>query len=399
MFTLVWHNLRRRQGQTLITIVTVGLAVGLTFFAFFLSKGLENGLQSGLDRLGADIIVLPTEAGANLEQTLFTGVPMNIYMPAEVVEKVRQTPGVIQATPQFFAQTLDDSCCSLGQAFRLVGIEQETDFVLKAWLETNLQRDLAENEMILGGDIPAFVGDQAEILNEFFVVAGQLELTGASIDNTIFLPIDKARSLAANSPYTSHLWDRNKGYPEDLVSAVLVKVDHQALGDVVRALHEISNVNIVTASQVFWKTKQQLNWISLILGLAGLLLGLVCFLALFSRFSTIVLERKREVGILRSLGATKLNIFSLVIWEAVLTGIIGGAAGLAAGILAGWQAKSLVQTYTSLPYLTPPLGTIFVLLAGTLGFAVMLGIVASLIPAYRCASLDPVQAITQGELE
>lgn len=399
LFNLVWNNLINRKFHTVVTLIMVAVATAVLFSSIQVVTGMSKGLEVGMDRLGADILLLPKEISTNVEQTLFTGVPMNIYMPARILKEAKKIPGVKQASPQFFSQTLDQSCCSLGQAYRLVGFDQETDFVLRSWLDNHLQRPLAKNELLIGGSIPSFLGDQAAILGRSFTVAGQLQPSGSSVDNTIFLPIDVARTLAAESPYLKQLWVEYKN-PQELVSAVLIKVENpKEVLKVAQRLNKIKDVNVVVASKVLQGTKQQLLLITLlILGFSGIL-WIVCLAALLTRFTTLVMERKTEVGIFRALGARKTDIFKLVVVEAVAISLAGGLIGLVAGAILFWQAKSFLAANTALPFLGTGLGTAVIFALECLLVALLAGIVASAYPAYRCAGLDPARAIVQGELE
>ena len=400
MFNLVWNNLRNRKFHTVVTLIMVAIATAVLFSSIQIVMGMNKGLAVGMDRLGADILLLPKEISTNAEQTLFTGVPMNIYMPNSILKEAEKVPGVKQATPQFFSQTLDESCCSLGKAYRLVGFAQETDFVLRTWLDNNLQRPLGNDEIILGGSIPSFLGDKATILNKTFTVAGQLQPSGSSIDNTIFLPIDAAKTLASESSYLQYLWSGDYKNPQDLISAVLIKIDNpNEAAKVAQRLNEIKDVNVVVAAQVLQNTKQQLRLISrLMLGFSGVL-WIVCLAALLTRFITLVMERKTEVGIFRALGARKSDIFNMVVLEALIASLAGGIAGLIAGTMLTWLAKGYLTNYTTLPFLGLNWDASLLLALVSLLVSLLTGILASAYPAHRCAALDPAGAIVQGELE
>ncbi len=399
LFNLVWNNLVKRKFHTVVTLVMVAVATSVLFSSVQVVTGLSKGLKVGMDRLGADILLLPKEISTNVEQTLFTGVPMNIYMPAKVLAEARQVKGIKQASPQLFSQTLDESCCSLGQAYRLVGFEEETDFVLRSWLDQHLQRPLANDELIIGGNIDSFLGDTATILGKTFTVAGRLQPNGSSIDNTIFLPIDEARALAAESPYLKQLWLEYKN-PQELISAVLIKVENpQDVLKVSEHLNKIPDVNVVLASKVLQGTKQQLQLITwLILGFSGIL-WVVSLAALLARYITLIMERKTEVGIFRALGASKTDIFKMVVLEALVTSLAGGVLGLIAGSVLYWQAKDFLAANTTLPFLGSGLGSSLIFSLECLAVALLVGIAASAYPAYKCAALDPARAIVQGELE
>lgn len=263
---------KRISWTTLLIIVVV---TSVFYVSMQITMGINSGLNQGIDRLGADILLLPKEISANAEQTLFTGIPMNIYMPADVLNQVRKLDGVKEATPQFFTQTLNSSCCSLGESYSLVGFEQNTDFLLTPWMDNTPRQSLTEDEVIVGGNVPAFLGDQVVIQGKNFSVAGQLQRTGSRMDNTIFLPLDRARTLAEENVYLKDLWQESNK-PEQLISAVLIRVDNpQGIREVAKKLNAVPGVNVVMTSQVLQNIKQQLDFMSYYLIGIQFFLGLI----------------------------------------------------------------------------------------------------------------------------
>ena len=79
-------------------------------------------------------MVLPAGASGNASEVLFCAEPVNVYLPADVERTVAGIDGVEQATPQFFTQTANQSCCSVIGVTRVVGIDMKTDFIVGPWL-------------------------------------------------------------------------------------------------------------------------------------------------------------------------------------------------------------------------------------------------------------------------
>lgn len=399
MYRISWHNLLSRKFNTILTLGTVALTTAVIFAATLFTWTVRDGLRVGMDRLGADILVLPERAEIDVNQALFTGAPMNVYMGKDLAQRLRGMPGVARVTAQFFSQTLTQSCCSFPTAFRLVGYDPTTDFVLRPWMESHGLAALGADEIIVGASIPAFLGDQAAILGQALRVAGRLEPSGASLDSTIFMPIDTARRLSAESPYLQYLWQGGRR-PGDLISAVLVKVTEPSqVPQVAEAIGDLGGVKVVVASQVLRSIRAHLSVLLTVLFGLGTLLWLVAVMGLLGRYAALVFERKKEVGILRAIGARREDIFRLVMAEAVATALIGGLGGIGLGGTVFGVAVEVIRGRTTYPLLLPStgrmLGGAFVCLA----FALLTGVMASLYPAGRCAGLDPATAIAQGELE
>ena len=134
MFSLAWKNIIRRLGGSLMTALIAFIAVFVLATSLAVVASLENGLRLSRERLGADIMVLPAGASGNASEVLFCAEPVNVYLPADVERTVAETAGVEQATPQFFTQTVNQSCCSVIGVTRVVGIDMETDFIVGPWL-------------------------------------------------------------------------------------------------------------------------------------------------------------------------------------------------------------------------------------------------------------------------
>jgi putative ABC transport system permease protein len=97
-----------------------------------------------------------------------------------------------------------------------------------------------------------------------------------------------------------------------------------------------------------------------------------------------VLERRSEVGLRRSLGATKSQIRTQFLAEAVLLALVGGAVGVCAGALATAAYATTKGWATTVPTLA---------WAGGLGAAIGIGAIAGLLPALRAARLSPTEAL------
>ncbi|HHY26264.1 MAG TPA: ABC transporter permease [Desulfitobacterium dehalogenans] len=399
MWFLAWENVMRRKGQSILTVLITGLTVLTFVLAFSVLFTLQEGLKLSNDRLGADIIVLPNKSNADAFQTIFTAEPVNIYMNQDITQQIAQVKGIEQLTSQFFTQTLDQSCCSIGGATRLVGYDPATDFILKPWLNEHNLTSLEDNQIIIGGNIPAFLGNQASVLGGVFTVVGNLYPTGSGMDETLFMNINVARQLAQDSPYLLGLWKKES--PEKLISAILIKISEGY--EPAQVAEDINNLGLaveaVATSEVVSSMRSQLLIVTkLILGL-WLAVFFVACLALIGRFSALARERKKEIGLLRAIGVQRTEVFRLILLEAWL---MAGAGGIAGSILGALGVNSILTTLRSSMGL--PMGQwswSSALGSGVLGIfvAFLIGFVGSVYPAWKSSRLDPQEAIARGEVD
>lgn len=127
-----------------------------------------------------------------------------------------------------------------------------------------------------------------------------------------------------------------------------------------------------------------LGGVSIVGVIAAAVSLLVAGLGIFNIMTTAVLERTREIGIRKALGATEASILSQFLIEASLVSFIGGLSGLVLGLVGIWVAQ-LLSTFA----LRPAWSIVFAALL----VSVLVGIVSGLVPALRAARMRPVQAL------
>jgi putative ABC transport system permease protein len=135
--------------------------------------------------------------------------------------------------------------------------------------------------------------------------------------------------------------------------------------------------------------------LDLFLGIFGSLALTVASLGIVNTLVMAILERRREIGIMKALGASDVDIRKLFFAEAGVMGAMGGAVGVAMGWVIGHAINFGTNIYLRRQDF-PPEQIWFVpwwLVAGAIGFAVVVSLVSGIYPASRAARLDPVQAL------
>lgn len=399
MSILPVKNILRRKGQSTMT----ALITAISIFTFVVILGVFETFQQGLAltdaRLGADVMVLPNDGGAPIAyHTIFTGEPQNVYMEERVMESLAQIDGIAAMTPQFFTQTLDQSCCSVGAELRLVGYDSKTDFILAPWFEEQNLQGLTESQLIAGSGAPSFLGGTIMILGHPFQVAGTLYETGSGMDQTLFADIDLARQLAAQSEQLEQYWQGRD--PSTLISSVMIKAEEGVSPeDLVQAIRDSGlDVTATATDTVIQSTRTQVFSIGKIVWLLWGVILLLSVLALWGRFYALARDRRREIGLLRALGCTPGRVFSLILSEALLLAAIGGVIGSLAGAFAAAPILSALQELLSLTSGAWSLGRAMLWAGLGVLLSLVLGAGAAFFPCRSNAALEPIAAIHRGGL-
>ena len=148
--------------------------------------------------------------------------------------------------------------------------------------------------------------------------------------------------------------------------------------------------NVQVQDQAQFRAKQA-SQIDTLLGLITALLGLAILIALFGIVNTLglsILERTREIGLLRAVGMGRRQVRAMIRWEAVIIAVLGAVLGIVVGIFFGWALVTALNSQ-GITSLTIPYGQLlfYVILAG------VFGVLAGVFPARRAAKLNVLQAI------
>ena len=150
------------------------------------------------------------------------------------------------------------------------------------------------------------------------------------------------------------------------------------------------NLAVLSNDELKSEVKDQLNQA---FGIFNALVGVAIFVSLFGVINTLsmsVIERTREIGVLRALGSTRWQIRRTIADESLVIALIGAAMGIVIGSGLGWALlKGLSFGIPGVAY-QPPVGT----MAGVAVAAIVLGLVAAILPARRAAKLDVVEALS-----
>ena len=210
----------------------------------------------------------------------------------------------------------------------------------------------------------------------------------------IFMPLKVAQNLHVMQP--SDLRDTTNmasGTPAYMTVEVHVKspTQVQAVEDAIKKMG-FNTFSIVDATR---SLRQFFAVLDLFLGIFGSLALAVASIGIINTLVMAILERRREIGIMKAIGASDGDVKGLFFAEAGVMGVFGGFVGVALGWTIGRVINLGTNVYLKRQHF-PPEQIWFVpwwLVIGAIGFAIVVSLLSGLYPASRAARLDPVQAL------
>lgn len=389
-------NLARKPIRTWLLLAIVSVVSCTLFSATLFLKSVNNALMIGTYRLGADVLVVPEDAEQVARTALLSGQPTHFLMDRAVLERVRAVEGVMNATPQLFVKPTSFTCCYNVDVF-LIAFDPETDFTVKPWLEKNLKKGLALDEIITGREVPVIVGDSIPFFGTVFRVAGTMEATGMDFfDKAVFMSMEAAYRMAENSVKKAV---QRLEVRRDQVSTVLVQVKDDFTPDRValRIEHDISGIKAIVSDTVISTVRRQLAGLIKAVLIISIVLWLIVLLIMSFAFTMIVNERRRELGLLRAVGAARGHIARIILSEAGLLSFAGGAVGVLAGFVIVALLRDVVLHHLKLPYLFPAVGELTLLCGGAVLFSICTGLLSALLPVSSALKQEPYDAIRREE--
>jgi putative ABC transport system permease protein len=220
-----------------------------------------------------------------------------------------------------------------------------------------------------------------------FKVIGVLKPTGnsfAPVDAVIFIPFDDARQLF------------NESLLPDEISAIRLTLkegsDVDAAGDEITdmliASHHVTNdtkdFTVITPTFINKRFSTVLDTLTLFLGAIASISLLVGSIGIANTMFMSVLERRREIGTMKALGARTEQIRDLFFVESAIIGLVGGVLGLAVASAIGLAVIYIGNT----TFIFDPL-----VVGGAMVFSMLIGILSGTFPAMQAARVDPIEAL------
>jgi putative ABC transport system permease protein len=397
-FRLAYRNLMQRKIRSLLTVVGIFIAIFTVFVLLSLSLGLNEGIQEQFRLLGVDKFFV--QAKGNFGGT---GQVSSVQLTTKDIDTLDKL-GSVKTVSYYTIGNVKIEFKGETRYYITIGIPFKPS---NGWeifsevydLKTDEGRLLKESDrgkVLLGSQYkfndfmgkPVKTGDTIDLNGVGFKVTGILKSVGNSQDDRqIYMTIDDFKNLF------------NSG---DRVDFIMVQVKSgENLTDVAnkaeRALRKERGVTEKTQDFSISTPEQLLSSLGTILNImTAFLIGIgaisiiVGGIGIANTMYTSVLERRKEIGTMKAIGARNSDILSIFIVESGILGLIGGLLGLLFGVAI---AKSIEF------YAQQSIGTIIkasmspYLIAGCLLFGFIIGVISGFFPSRQASRLKPADAL------
>ncbi|MEM3091212.1 MAG: ABC transporter permease [Candidatus Pacearchaeota archaeon] len=386
-FLMAFGNIRHRRLRSWLTVIGIIIGVASIISLITVSRSLENTIESRFEQFGANRIIVSAKGfqgpGTNSE-----GLTLN---DVKTIEKI---PGIKYVSSWIFIP--GEVRYKDNIAFTLIsGGSTKTfeDFFRDSGSELQQGRFIREGdkfEAVVGSMVvedmfnrPLKIGSNIEIKRNKFEIIGILKETGnARDDSRINIPLETAREIFNKTDYVDMIVVQVKSSEE--IPLLQEKIKRELEKE-----RQDTNFEVVTSKQILEQINEILGVIQFVLvGIAAISL-IVGGVGIMNSMYTSVLERTKEIGIMKAIGAKNLDIFEIFLIESGLVGLVGGLFGTIFGtgiaFIIGQFAKN---SGFLLNIKIEPLVLIFGLF-----FAFIVGILSGVLPAIQASKLKPVDAL------
>ncbi len=386
---LAWKSVSRKLIRNIVLVLAVSGLVCLLVFAMLFKQAVTDDIEVAAKRLGADIVIVPAQAQSSAEEFILESREKTFYMDDYLLGVLGDLEGIAQINSHIYLDTLDAGCCSIDEG-QVVVFDSKSDFVIAPWLAEDSPRHLGKGEIVVGSYVHEYLGlmNTAALFGQGVKVVGHLKETGTGLDHGIFL--DAASFTEVSEAVLAN-------YKQGTISIIFIKLKQgQDLDEMVAKIRDINPLmGIMTRGSIGADVRATLSDIIKIFTVTIVIAAGLAVLLAWSTFTAIANERRREVGILRAIGARKIEIIKLFLAEAGIIAALGGLLGI---VLGHWLVFVLGRDFHLLSKLgaetvLSTTGILYSLIA--LGTGAVVCLVGALIPILRISALEPLEAIQQ----
>jgi putative ABC transport system permease protein len=407
--TLAFANLKRRKGKALFLIIGIAIGIGTAVALLSLSNLIKEEIGAQLDQFGANIVIVPQSNNLSLD---YGGVSVS-SVSFDVQQLADDDARHILDIPyrnrlSFISPKLLGAVNIEGKEVLFAGVDFDSELKLKRWWQIAGTSPTDDDEVLVGYEVaknlalveePAnaktdakphhlsidghqnaaptlkIIRDRLQIAGREHRVTGVLGQTGSADDRIIFGKLAHVQALL-NKPRQLSLIEVSALCKDCPIGDIVSQISERLPQARVSAIQQSARARAETVERL---TRFAAVVAALVLAIAGLMI--------FTTTMASVVERTKEIGVLRAIGFRKAHIMKGLMIEVAVISLLGGLLGWGAGMLASYLALPYFAE-TSTVFEWRPVIALEAMLAGLL-----IGALSSLYPIMRASRLDPAESV------
>ncbi len=376
-------NILRHKVRSLLTVFGIAASVAVLFSIISFNNGFEKGLSKEIERTGIHFMVVPAGCPHEVASLVLHGSIIPKFLDDSVVEKIKEVEGIELLTPLLVTQLPNPEKNRVDLVY---GVDMSSIEKLKPSWTIIGDVPKSDDSVLVGSEIAGHdnlkVGDKINYSSakKSFTVTGILLKTGSQDDAFIYMPINAVQEIMQKPNGVTAI-------------GVKVSVPEQLVSVTENLSMKVPGIQIVTMGQVITSLSTlaaSAKILSLSIAIIAIIISAV---GVMNSILMAIFERTQEIGMMRAIGASRLDIFRIVIKETAFLTTAGGVSGIILSIIGSGAIEGIVRGF--MPYV--PSGRMIVfdpyLAFLCIVFSVLVGIISGFYPAWKASRINPIEAI------
>ena len=392
LLKIAFKNLKRRRVRTLLTIAGVGIASAVFVSLLGFQRGYKEALFRDVDKMGYQVLITAKGCPYEAATIMLKGGAGLRYMEEDIYNKVVSDTRIDKITSQLIQVVYDpDKNESRGGYIMILGVDKSmldlkpwVRFKSGGWFSSDTSREVvmgyeaAELEQRLVGDKFFIRGIEGD-----FTVIGILERTGTHDDGTVFMPLHTVQSLFK--------------LDKKLTGVGIKLKDVSMIPEFEESLYNVPAIQVISMAQVKGTILGLVQSAQVMVTAVAAIAVIVAVFGVINTLLMSIMERTREFGMFKSVGASGGQIFILILYETILMCVVATLCGNLIVLIGAKGVEEIIRMM--LPY--APYGNLVVItpeiMIISIFGAILIGVLSGIYPAIRASRLSPVEAIRREE--
>jgi putative ABC transport system permease protein len=377
---VAFNNLRRRKGRMVLLVLGLIIGVATVVVLVAITDTMRMDVSAKLDEYGANILIVPKANDLSLSYGGVT-VASAAYDVGELTLNDLERIWTIKNARNIsvVAPKLLGAVSLHGRSVLVAGVRFAEELRLKQWWRVDGEEPATPNDVLVGLRLARILdlgpGETLEISGQVFRVVGILAENGSQDDDILFIDLAAAQ----------HLMNKPQGISLVEVAALCIECPVEDMVEQIASVLPQARVTALRqAVTLRMETVGQLSRFAVAVSIVVIAIGA---LVVLTTMLGAVAERKQEIGLFRALGFRQRHVVRIILSEAAVVSLAGGALGWLLGMGAAVVLTPRLVNVTMSVSWNPWLAL------GAMGGALLVGLAASLYPALSAARLDPTTAL------